>query len=217
MLPIISIVGRSESGKTTLLVTLITELKRRGYKVAIMKHSGDNVVELDTVNKDTWRFSQAGSELSAISSAQKLAIYKQVDPDFSPEQLSHFVSCDCDLILTEGFKQSSYPKIEVHRREQGEDLVSLTEQLLAVVTDEPLEIDVPQFTENDTTKISDIIENEILDHQKEDDIDLLINGIRIPINASFRALLTRTIIRVVTTLKDANELKNIRISLRRKP
>jgi len=171
MHPIISIVGRSESGKTTLLVALITELKRRGYKVAVMKHS-DKDIELDTVNKDTWHFSQAGSELSAISVVHRLAIFKNVAPDFSPDELSHLLSWDGDLLLTEGFKGSSYPKIEVHRKEQGNDLVSPTSQLLAVVTDEPLEIDVPQFSRDEVNKIADIIENTVLAQQKEDDIAL---------------------------------------------
>ena len=106
MLPIISIVGKSDSGKTTLLVTLIRELKRRGYKVAVMKHSAENV-ELDTANKDTWRFSQAGSEISALISARQLTVYKHIEPDFTPEHVAYLVSCNCELMLTEGFNQGS--------------------------------------------------------------------------------------------------------------
>ena len=68
MPPIISIVGKSESGKTTLLESLIARLKERDYKVVVIKHSAEDF-ELDEVGKDTWRFSQASSEASAISSA----------------------------------------------------------------------------------------------------------------------------------------------------
>ena len=64
MRPIISIVGKSESGKTTLLESLIIELKQRGYKVAIIKHAGEDF-ELDKQSKDSWRLSQAGSEVVA--------------------------------------------------------------------------------------------------------------------------------------------------------
>ena len=63
---IISIVGKSGSGKTTLIEGLIAELKKRGYKVAIVKHS-HHAADLDTEAKDTWRFTQAGSELSVLS------------------------------------------------------------------------------------------------------------------------------------------------------
>ena len=212
---IISIVGKSKSGKTTLLEGLIAELKRRGYKVAVIKHSGEDA-ELDTVNKDTWRLSQAGSEISAISSEHKLAVFKQLEHDFSPQELSYFVSWDYDLILTEGFKQSNYPKIEVHRKEQGRDLVSAPKQLLAVVTDEPLKIDVPQFSRGDVPKIADLIENILLAQYREDDVDLLVNGAYIPISSSLKDLLTRTLLAMVPSPKNNGELKSLHISLRRK-
>src|SRR4030042_1550643 len=137
MRSIISIVGKSSSGKTTLLEALIAELKKRGYKVAIVKHS-HHANPLDTAAKDTWRFTQAGSEISAINSLDHLAIYRRIDHFFDPQEISNFILWDYDLILTEGFKGSNYPKIEVHRKEQGEDLVTDPKQLLAVVTDEPL-------------------------------------------------------------------------------
>ena len=183
--------------------------------MAVLKHS-DKDIELDTVNKDTWRASQAGSELTAISSARKLAIFRNAGPDFGPEELSHFLSWDGDLLLTEGFKGSSHPKIEVHRQEQGSDLVSPIQQLLAVVTDEPLEVDVPQLSRDEIRKIADIIENRVLARQKEDDIDLLINGDYVPTSDSLRSLLTRTIIAILATLKGSKEIKNAHLSLRRK-
>ena len=215
MHPVISIVGKSDSGKTTVLEGLITELKQRGYRVAVIKHSvGD--FELDTVNKDSWRFSQAGSEISAISSAHKLAIFKHLEHDFGPQELSHFISWDYDLVMTEGFKQHSYPKIEVHRKEQGKDLISPPEQLLAVITDEPLEVDVPQFSRNEVQKIADLIENTMLAQQKENNIDLLINGNHTPINPSFGNLLTRTLLAMVSGLKGIEEIKSLHISLWRK-
>ena len=212
---IISIVGKSKSGKTTLLEGLIAELKRRGYKVAVIKHSGEDA-ELDTVNKDTWRLSQAGSEISAISSEHKLAVFKQLEHDFSPQELSYFVSWDYDLILTEGFKQSNYPKIEVHRKEQGEDLVSAPKQLLAVVTDEPLEVEVPQFSKNEVLKVADLIESKVLARQRDGNLDLLINGTYIPTDKSFQNLLMRTLIAMVSGLKNFKEIRNLRVSLRRK-
>ena len=213
MYPIISIVGRSDSGKTTLLEGLIADLKQRGYKVAVMKHSAEDV-ELDTVNKDTWRFTQAGSEISAISSGHNLAVFKHLTHDFGPQELSQFISCDFDLLLTEGFKQSSYPKIEIHRQEQGSDLVSPPQQLLAVVTDEPLQVDVPQFSKDEVQKIGDLIEKTAL--ARHDDIDLLVNDAYIPLDSSSKNLLTRTLVAMVSSLKGIRGIKSLRISLRRK-
>ena len=215
MQPIISIVGKSESGKTTLLEGLIARLKQRGYRVAVIKHAGEDF-ELDTVNKDSWRFSQAGSEVSVISSAHKLAVIKNLEHDLGPQELSNFICSDYDLILTEGFKQSSHPKIEVHRKEQGKELVSLPEQLLAVVTDEPLDVDVPQFSRDEVPKIVDLIEKTLLAQHREDDVDLFINDAHIPLNKSIKNLLFRTLLAMVSVLKGVKGVKSLRILLRRK-
>lgn len=214
MPPIISIVGKSESGKTTLLEGLIANLKQRGYKVAVIKHAAEDF-ELDIVNKDSWRFSQAGSEVSAVTSVHKLAVFKNIAYNLSPQELSQFIGSDYDLILTEGFKQSNHPKIEVHRKKQGKELLSQPEQLLAVVTDEPLKVAVPQFSRNEVPKIVDLIVSTMLDRRREDDVDLFINDTYIPLNKPVKNLLFRTLVAIVSGLKGTKEVKSLRISLRR--
>jgi molybdopterin-guanine dinucleotide biosynthesis protein MobB len=212
---IISIVGKSGSGKTTLLEDLIAELKRRGHKVAIVKHS-HHADDLDLATKDTWRLTKAGSELSAINSLDHLAVYRRIDHYFDPQEISNFILWDYDLILTEGFKGSNYPKIEVHRREQGEDLLTDPQQLLALVTDEPLTVDVPQFSRNEVPRIADLIET-MLAQRKEDDVDLIVNGAYTQISPPLKDLLTRTLFAMIPIPKDNSEVKSLHISLRRKP
>lgn len=214
MPPILSIVGKSNSGKTMLLESLIAELKRRGYKVTVIKHAGEDF-ELDTVNKDTWRFSRAGSDISAITSGQKLAIFKSIERDFSAEDLANFICPDYDLILTEGFKHGSYPKIEVQRQEQGKDLVSPPEQLIAVVTDGPTEAKVPQFAREETARIVDFIESRMLKQNRET-VDLSVNDEHILLKPAVKDLLVRTITAMVSGMKNAKEIKSLRVSLRRK-
>ncbi len=215
MRPIISIVGKSKSGKTTLLEGLIIELKQRGYRVAVIKHAGKDF-ELDKVGKDSWRLGQAGSSLLAISSARKVAIIKQVERDFTPQELSRFIGWDYDLILTEGFKQSSTLKVEVHRKEQGGELLSSPKQLLAIVTDELLDVDVPQFSRDKIQGLADLIENRLVAQGQEDDIDLFINDAHIPINQFVKNLLARTLVAMVSSLKGVKEVKSLHILLRRK-
>lgn len=215
MHPIISIVGKSDSGKTTLLEGLIAELKRRDYRVAVIKHSNEDY-ELDTANKDSWRLNRAGSDISAICLAHKIAVFKPLEHDFSPEDFSHFISWDYDIILTEGFKHCRYPKIEVHRTEQGSSLLSPVQQLLAVVTDAPLEVNVPQFSKDETLEIVNLIEKNMLNQNKKDNIDLMINGRPVPLGSPLRNLLTRTIIAMLSGLKGIPEVKSLHLSLRRK-
>lgn len=211
---IISIVGKSGSGKTTLLENLIVELKQRGYKVAIIKHS-HHANDLDTASKDTWRFTRAGSELSVINSLDHLAIYKKIDRYFDPQEISDFISWDYDLILTEGFKGSDYPKIEVHQSEQGEELLTDPEQLLAVVTNKALALDIPQFSREDIKGISNLIENTLIKYNRENNLNLIINGKTVPIESPLEDLITRTLLAMIPGQTDNGVVKNLHISLRR--
>ena len=216
MRSIISIVGKSSSGKTTLLEKLIAELKKRGYKVAIVKHS-HHKDDLDIAAKDTWRFTQAGSELSAINSLDHLAIYRRMDSFFDPKDISNFVLWDYDILLTEGFKGSNYPKIEVHRSEQGKGLLTDPKLLLAVVTDEPLDVKVPQFSRDDIAGIADFIEKTIISKNGETDLTMIINGKTMPVTQGMKDLLSRTLSAMIPGLNNNGEIKSLHISLRRKP
>lgn len=214
MHPIISIVGKSGSGKTTLLEGLLAELKKREYKVAIVKHS-HHADDLDTAAKDTWRFTRAGSELSAINSLDHLAIYRRMDNYFDPQDISSFVLWDFDLILTEGFKGSNYPKIEVHLKEQGDELLTDPEQLLAVVTDEPVALDIPQFSRDDLNGIAGLIENAILTQNRGNNINLIVNGARVPLDSHLEDHLTRTLLAMIPGQSDNGKVKTLHVSLRR--
>jgi molybdopterin-guanine dinucleotide biosynthesis protein B len=214
MRSIISLVGKSSSGKTTLLEKIITELKRRGSKVAIVKHS-HHADDLDTAKKDTWRFTQAGAELSAINSLDHLAVFRRMDHFFDPQEISDFILWDYDIILTEGFKGSPYPKIEVHRSAQGKDLLTDTQLLLAVVTDEPLDVNVPQYSHDDIAGIADLIQNSINSLGHKNNVDVVVNGNRLSVDASLEDLLTRTLLAMIPGTQD-NSIKNLHVSLRRK-
>lgn len=216
MRTIISIVGKSGSGKTTLLEGLISELKERGHRVAIVKHS-HHASDIDTADKDTWRFTRAGSELSALNSLDHLAIYRHMDEYFDPQEISDFVLWDYDLILTEGFKGSDFPKIEVHLREQGEELLNEPERLLGVVTDAPLPVDVPQFSHDDIPKIADLIEGIMLSRRAENELDLVVNGARVPTGPDFNDLMARTLLAMIPASADNGDIKSLHVSLRRKP
>jgi len=215
MRSIISFVGKSSSGKTTLLEKVIAELKKRGHKVAIVKHS-HHKDELDTAKKDTWRFTKAGSELSAINSLDHLAIYRKMDEFFDPRDLANYILWDFDILLTEGYKSSDYPKIEVHRAEQGNKLITDPKLLLAVVTDKPLDLKIPQYSHDDIKGIADIIEKTIATQNSETELEMVINGKPAAVSPSLKDQLTRTFAALIPDLKKNGEVKDLRISLRRK-
>ena len=116
MIPVISFVGRHNSGKTTVLEKVIRGLKEKGYKVAVIKHH-KGAFELDIQGKDTWRLAEAGSDVVVISSPQKTAIVKQAEEELSLDRIKEMVWDGMDIVISEGYKFDSKPKIEVFRSE----------------------------------------------------------------------------------------------------
>jgi molybdopterin-guanine dinucleotide biosynthesis protein MobB len=157
---VVSVVGRSNSGKTTLLEKLIVELKRRGYTVAAVKHSGSGF-QLDHPGKDSWRFSEAGSDAVVLASPSGLAFLQKASRPPSLEEVIDFLDNRYDCILVEGFKESGVPKIEVHRKELG-GLLTPPQKLMAVVTDEQLDVPVPQFSSLDGVALVDLLEKTLV-------------------------------------------------------
>ena len=160
-LPIVSIAGKSQSGKTMLMEQLIAEFKKRGYKVVALKHSHGRI-EIDHPGKDSWKFTQAGSDAVCISSPDKLAFVKNLDHELNIGEIMPIIGLEFDLVLAEGFSKSKIPKIEVHRKELGDDLLCSPEGLSAIVTDAPLATDVAQFPWGDTVAVADFIEKNLV-------------------------------------------------------
>jgi molybdopterin-guanine dinucleotide biosynthesis protein B len=135
--PILCFVGRSNSGKTTLIERLIPELVKEGYRIATIKHAGHGF-HLDTEGKDSWRHKQAGADTVIITSKGSLAMFTDVEQEVGVEELrDRFVKKGIDLIIAEGWKSEGYPKIVVVRDQVGEVTISL-EGLLALVSNKPL-------------------------------------------------------------------------------
>ena len=156
-IPVISIVGgKSNSGKTTLLEKLIREAKRRGWRVATLKHDVHGF-EMDQPGKDTWRHAQAGADIVAISSPHRIAILENVAEDQPLEEVLARIQ-GVDVIFTEGYKYGSKPKIEVFRSAVHEELFSKLEELIAIASDISFDNGIPCFGLDDTEGLCDLIE-----------------------------------------------------------
>src|SRR5436190_18298173 len=114
-IPVIGIAGWKKSGKTTLVVRLIEEFTRRGLKVASIKHAHHNF-QIDDAETDSARHRLAGAAQVAIVSRHRWATVRELRGEPEPELLEVISWLDpCDLVLVEGYKFSSIPKIEVRR------------------------------------------------------------------------------------------------------
>ena len=164
MIPIVSIVGKSNVGKTTLLEKLIPEIKRRGYRVATIKHDVHQF-EIDHPGKDSYRHFHAGSDWTVIASPTKIASVRSLDHELSLDEIVATLS-GVDLILTEGYKREARQRIEVSRREYSTELISHPSELLAVAADYPLDIGVPVYGLDDAPGLVDLIERVVLHTRK---------------------------------------------------
>ena len=161
MIPVVSVVGKSNAGKTTFLVKLIAELKRRGYRVAVIKHNVHDF-EMDHPGKDTHRHFEAGADAVVIASAHKLAMVKRLNEELAVDEIIAMVGPGYDLVLTEGYKRGRFPKIELSRKEESSELISKDEELIAIVTDNHFAVERPHFALDDAAGVADMIENTYL-------------------------------------------------------
>ncbi len=153
--PVITFVGKSGTGKTTFLEKLIPELKSRGLRLAVLKHDAHHF-EMDRPGKDTYRFTAAGADVVTISNAEQFAMIERPPAELSVRDIVARLP-ETDLVLTEGYKQSAYPKIEIHRAALHRPLIAPPEQTLAVMTDEPLDAPVRQIPLDDVSACADLI------------------------------------------------------------
>ncbi|MCF8057271.1 MAG: molybdopterin-guanine dinucleotide biosynthesis protein B [Desulfocapsa sp.] len=162
MPPILSIVGRSNTGKTSLVEALIPELNRRGYSVATLKHSKKGF-DIDREGKDSWRHQKAGARLTALSSPGSLVLFENVAEEYSIAKIANNYLTAVDLVITEGYKQNEYPKIEMYRASHNTPLLyDNSEELLAVVGDRPDNCTAPFFELARIAALADIIEEKLL-------------------------------------------------------
>jgi molybdopterin-guanine dinucleotide biosynthesis protein B len=158
MIPIVSIVGKSDSGKTTLLEKIVRELRSRGYRIATIKHDAHSF-EIDHEGKDSWRHKRAGANMTIISSSTKMALVADTDHDHSLSELRDKLISDMDLIISEGYKRETHPKIEVFRSEMRRDLLCEKDDNLVAIAGDPSNPPegIPVFDLNDPGPLCDFI------------------------------------------------------------
>ena len=215
MIPVISIVGKSDSGKTTLIEKLLPELIRRGYRVATVKHDVHGF-EVDREGKDSWRHKKAGAHTVIIASPNKIALIRDVEKDLALEEIRDKFIHDVDLILSEGYKKDVQPKIEIFRKEIHKELLCRKEDhLIAIVSNKRFDIGVPCFDLEDMKGLADFIGKEFLSKREEGDATLKVNGKVIPMTPFVKSFLVSTIKGMLHSLKGCDHPEQIDIYIER--
>ncbi len=139
------IIGRKNSGKTTLIVELVEHLTSRGYRVGTIKHTHHRH-ELDVPGKDSFKHRQAGAAPVAILTPGMTAVFRPVEEDPREERygLISPLFVDCDLVLVEGDSQSPGDRLEVWREAVGDQPYAADDRTIAaVISDDRVNVDRP--------------------------------------------------------------------------
>jgi molybdopterin-guanine dinucleotide biosynthesis protein B len=206
----VAFVGRSNSGKTTLLEKLIPEMKKRGYRVATVKHAQE--IELPQA-RDGARHLKAGSEVSMVVTGEEFVLVKPASTPPTAEDALRLLGNEYDIIFCEGFKKSSLPKIEVHRKEYG-SLLEDVSSVVATVTDEKLPDRARQFSFDEVKKLADFIENDFIEPQ-QDSLSLYVNGNPVELTRFPSLIFNNTLMGMVSALKGVGVVRRLEIFLKK--
>lgn len=209
---ILGIVGKSDTGKTTLILKLILELVKRGYKVGTVKNCPHGF-NIDKKGKDSWRFSQSGSEGVLLISPDEFAIAGKRDKKDSEDILGIFTLLfhDFDIVLIEGFSSlQKVRKIELLRKEISDKINPSLKKVVAVVSDFILKTDKPVFKPDEITNIVDFMEKEMEKENKGKSVEVLVNGEKVPLNFFLQQVVKNLAVGVVEPLKRKNKEEKIR-------
>lgn len=110
--PVVTVVGNSNSGKTRVVTGLVEVLSKRGLRIATIKHCPHGH-DHDHEESDSDRHFNAGAVVSIASSPGLITKVERVEGDRGLSALVSSFGGDIDLVLAEGFKSSSVPKVMV--------------------------------------------------------------------------------------------------------
>ncbi|MBI4338450.1 MAG: molybdopterin-guanine dinucleotide biosynthesis protein B [Chloroflexi bacterium] len=213
MVPVVCVVGKSNSGKTTLLERLIPLLKGLGYTVAAIKHAPHGV-DVDMAGKDSWRLAKAGSDLALAVTPTGVSCYQAFSEEPPLQELLQRLEGAYDLVLVEGYKGSVFPKVEVHRQALGPDLVCQPSELAALVTDGPARPDLRCFHPNAPDALVSFLEEAYCAPSLgAPRVSLLVNGAPVDLKPFVRAIIAQGVVGMVEALKGMKPVLHVVLNI----
>jgi len=200
---IFAVVGRSNTGKTRLIKRLVTELRKRGHSVAVVKHCAKGF-DLDPEGKDSWQFVEAGADGVAVVSQDRLAVFKKISAGKSFSEIAAEFFKKHDFVFIEGGRnEKALKKIEVLRKGITENVECSLEELAAVVSDVKVALDRPVFHPDQIDEISDFLESSIQHEQSR--VYLEIDGKPVHLNAFVKKNTENIVLGMVKSLDGIQE------------
>ncbi len=190
--PVIGLYGPSNSGKTIILTELIKQLDQKGYKVGTIKQT-DKSQSMDTPEKDTWKYKEAGANIVVFSSAIETTclLPAPLKIPLTIEKMNQLL--DLDIIFIEGANDPSIPKIRIGTTELRENTLFIYD--------------------GDMNNLLNYVQNEIRKKQKKvSNMILKVNGKQIPLTEFPEEMIKKTITGMVSTLKGVEKVQSVELS-----
>jgi len=216
---IIGIAGKPDAGKTTLILKLIPELIKRGYRVGTVKNCPHGF-DVDKKGKDSWKFSEKGSRGVLLTSQDKVAFIgsRQEKSDGNILDIINSFFMSFDVVLVEGFKEEeNLRKIEILRKDVDIKQNLSLKKVIALVSDVPVETDKPVFKPDEIHKIVNFLEKVMQEEKQKTSVEVIINGERIFLNDFMQRMVKSLILGMVVPLrrKDAEDkIREISIKIK---
>lgn len=195
----VAIIGASDTGKTTLITSLIEEFRKRDLKCGVLKKASHEI-ELDAEGKDSWRFIQAGARAAAVMTDDRLFLVKKNTAADTLLETALDKFSEMDLLLVEGGKrESAFKKILRVQNADDHNLISPPEDLIAIVSDEPFDAPYPFFLATDIARLADFLLTVL--EPLEPAVKAKVDGKVIPLNPFVQGMFGETIRGMVRALK----------------
>lgn len=135
--PVITVTGWSNSGKTTFVTRVVGLLTDMGVRVGVIKHHGHKTGGVDVEGKDSWKYAQAGANPVVLSASDQYAIFVSTPQgELTRDELVAKIADDVDMVIVEGFRAEADGAVEVYRTAAGHPDPKLApDERLALITD----------------------------------------------------------------------------------
>jgi len=214
MQPVVCVVARNREDAPPVVEGLVRELTAKGLRIAVVIEGQRDVVA-QGLSEETARYQSAGSEAVILRSPQSVASIRRVTDEPPLDALVWEMRDEYDVVLADGFRHASYPKIEVRR--DGEELLCHKNELLAVVGEGPEDVDVPSFAAGNLAPLAELIRRRFMTSEVNEDATLFIDGVRLPLHLFVRKMVASTVLGMVRALKGVEGPRSVVVTVKTRP
>jgi molybdopterin-guanine dinucleotide biosynthesis protein B len=210
MANILAVIGKSNSGKTTLIERLVPRLRQRGLAVGTIKHASHGF-DLDHEGKDSYRHKRSGAVATVVTGPEGLAVMR----DSATWDVAGLVSrylADMDLVLVEGFKSEDLAKIEISAT--GERLFADDDQnLQAIVSAVFVSSNKPVLARDDIEGIADFVYNFYKQNRPKSAVRIFVNGEPLAVKSFVGDMFYRVLVGMAGLLKGGEGMRRLMVDV----